>query len=566
MHELLQDEKGKKLFLLGNEAIVRGALEAGLNVSAAYPGTPSSEIGNNLYAISKDKTSGIYFEFSVNEKISMEVAATASATGLRSLTCLKHVGLNVASDVLMTLSYLGTKGGMVIVNADDPSMHSSQNEQDNRMFAKFAGIPILEPTNPQEAKDMVIEAFELSEKLELPVMLRTTTRISHARGIVELGSLPEDRAFKKGKFIRDPKRWVPVPAVARERHKVLLSRIDEAQKLSNVSKFNVISGNGKKAIISSGVAACYAEDAIFDLNISDQVSFLRLGFPFPLPKDSIVNFLKDKDEVLVVEELEPFIEDALKNILYDNNLNVRVYGKATSHLPKTFEFNPLQVKNAISKFMGISSDVNPDNLPDLSSVPALPMRPPSLCKGCPHTETYMRFKEALKELGTEENTIYPTDIGCYTLGLLPPIQMADFLLCMGSSIGSSAGFSVSTDQKILSFIGDSTFFHSGVSSLINAVFNNHSFCLVVLDNSTTAMTGHQPHPGMSIVPDDYDKTQVPIENVIKGIGIKNLFKINPYKKDESIATIKEALQRPGVTVVISESPCILYYKKVGGKK
>ncbi len=566
MHELLQDEKGKKLFLLGNEAIVRGALEAGLKVAAAYPGTPSSEIGNNLYQIAKDKNSGIYFEFSVNEKIAMEVAASASAAGLRSLTCLKHVGLNVASDVLMTLSYLGTKGGMVIINADDPSMHSSQNEQDNRMFAKFAGIPLLEPTNPQEAKEMIIKAFALSEQLELPVMLRTTTRISHARGVVELGALPEDRSFKKGKFIKDPKRWVPVPAVARERHKVLLTRMDEAEKLADTSNLNIISGNGKKAIIASGVAACYVEDAIFDLKLSDAVSFLRLGFSFPFPKNLIADFLKDKDDVLVVEELEPFIEDALKNVLFDNNLNIMVYGKATSHLPRTFEFNPLQVKTAIIKFTGVSSDANPDELPDLSSIPVLPMRPPTLCKGCPHTETYMRFKEALKELGLEDSAIYPTDIGCYTLGLLPPIQMADYLLCMGSSVGSSAGFSVSTEQKIVAFIGDSTFFHSGVPSLVNAVFNNHNFCLVVLDNSTTAMTGHQPNPGMSIVPDDYDKTQVPIENVIQGIGIKNLFKINPYKKEESVEIIKEALQKPGVTVVISESPCILYYKKVGGKK
>jgi indolepyruvate ferredoxin oxidoreductase alpha subunit len=216
--------------------------------------------------------------------------------------------------------------------------------------------------------------------------------------------------------------------------------------------------------------------------------------------------------------------------------------------------------------VGVSSEINSDDLPDLSSVPQLPMRPPTLCKGCPHTESYMRVKEAIKDLGIEENTIYPTDIGCYTLGLLPPIQMADYLLCMGSSIGSSAGFSVSTDQKIVAFIGDSTFFHSGITSLVNAVFNNHNLCLVVLDNSTTAMTGHQPNPGMSIVPDDYDKTHVPIENVIKGIGIKNLFKINPYKKEESHEIIKEALQKTGVSVILSESPCILYYKKLGGKK
>ncbi len=563
MHPLLSKDTGEKRLLLGNEAIVRGAIEAGAAVAAAYPGTPSSEIANNLFFISLEGNWPIYFEFSTNEKVAMEVAASAAAAGVRSLTCMKHVGMNVAADVLMTLAYVGVKAGMVIVTADDPSMHSSQNEQDNRTYAKFANLPMLEPTSPQEAKDMTIEAFEISERLELPVILRTTTRTSHVRGPVELGPLPEN-VKTKSTFEKNPRRWVPVPAVARMRHKVLLDQMEKAVPIAEESRFNQVSGNGKLGIVASGVSVCYVEDALMELKAENDVRFLKLGFTFPYPVSLLKELIKQVDEILVVEELEPFLEDEIKILCKDLGRDIPVYGKASGHFSRMYEFDPLMVKRAISNCLG--RRLKEREQVDLSKIPVLPMRPPTLCQGCPHRETYNAVKEALRELGQEEKAIYPTDIGCYTLGLLPPIQMADYLLCMGSSVGSSSGFSVATDHKIVSFIGDSTFFHSGLSSLASAYHNEHKFCLVILDNSTTAMTGHQPNPGIEIRPPGYERPRIPIEEAVKGLGIKNVYKVNPYKKKEAVSLFKEVLSKNELSVVIAQAPCILYYRKFGGKK
>ncbi len=564
--ELISKEVGKKALLLGNEAIVRGALEAGVDICAAYPGTPSSEIANNLFFISTKAPELLYFEFSTNEKVAMEVCAAAAASGKRSLTCMKHVGLNVASDVFNTLAYIGVKAGMVIVTADDPFMHSSQNEQDNRYYVKMASLPMFEPTNPQEAKDMTIAAFELSERLELPVIIRTTTRTSHVRGPVIFGELPEKQS-RPGCFKRDNKRWVPVPAVARIRHKILLERFEQAALEAENTPFNMLKGSGDIGIIATGIAACYVEDAIEFLNAWDKVRFLKLGLTYPQPRRMIFEFLRKVGRVLVVEELEPFQEEIIKGIAQDAAMDVPIYGKGTKHLSRLYEIDPLEVIELIAELIGI--DAPKESIPDISNMPEVPQRPPSLCAGCPHRETYTVVKEALKECNIkEEDVIFPTDIGCYTLGLLPPFNMADYLLCMGSSVGSSAGFSVATQQKIIAFIGDSTFFHSGISPLVNAVHNNHKFILVVLDNSTTAMTGHQPNPGIELMPPGYEgHTRVLIEDIVKACGVKHIRIIDPYKKQEAINTFKEIIELNELAVVISRAPCILYKRKVvGGKK
>jgi indolepyruvate ferredoxin oxidoreductase alpha subunit len=280
-------------------------------VAASYPGTPSSEIGNNLFQLNKEPAAEISFEFATNEKVAMEVAAAAAAAGVRSLTCMKHVGMNVASDTMMTLAYLGIKAGMVIVCADDPSMHSSQNEQDNRFYARMACLPLLEPTSPQEAKDMTVAAFDLSERLELPVILRTTTRTAHVRGPVELGQLPGHKKTT-GQFEKEPMRWVAVPAVARARHKILVEQAGKATQEAEASRYNTVQGNGRTGILASGVSACYVADALEELGCGDKVSFFRLGFSFPQPENKLLGFLRNVDKVLVVEELEPFQEDALK--------------------------------------------------------------------------------------------------------------------------------------------------------------------------------------------------------------------------------------------------------------
>ena len=562
MHPLLHSEPGTTMLLLGNEAIVRGAIEAGLRVGTTYPGTPSSEIGNNLFFISQEEDSPFYFEFSTNEKVAMEVAAAASAAGKRSLCCMKHVGLNVASDALMTLAYIGTKGGMVIVTADDPSMHSSQNEQDNRIYARLANLPMLEPRTPQEAKDMTIEAFKISERLELPVILRTTTRTAHVRGAVRFERPIEVAKEALGRFEKNPRRWVPVPAVARIRHKVLLDRMEECKALSEESSFNTMRGTGRDlAIVSSGVASNYTFDAIEELGLEERVRHLDLGFTHPLPRAMLIELLKGQKRVLVVEELEPVVEDELRALCQEEKIDVEIFGKRSGHFSRLYEFTPRIVREAIMEILNLEPKVERE-MPDLSWVPELPMRPPVLCKGCPHRETYNAVKEALKEIGEEENAIYPTDIGCYTLGLLPPINMADYLICMGSSVGSSCGFSASTEHKVVSFIGDSTFFHSGIAPLVNAVHNGHRFCLVIMDNSTTAMTGHQPNPGITLKPKGFDKPTISIEDVVRGCGVRHVAKINPYRKKEAVESLKEVLALDELTVVISEAPCILYAKRV----
>ncbi len=564
MHRLLTKQIDTPQLLLGNEAIVRGILEGGARVVAAYPGTPSSEISNNLFQITMDEPRRIYFEFSVNEKVAMEVAAAAAAAGVRSATCMKHVGLNVASDVFMTLAYLGVRAGMVIICADDPSAHSSQNEQDNRYYVQMAGLPLLEPTSPQEALEMTRDAFVLSEQLELPVVLRTTTRTAHVRGAVHCGQLPEVDE-KKGFFVKEMRRWVAIPATARLRHKALIEAGRNAQAISEESPYNSIKGSGKIGIIASGVSASYVEDAIEDLGCSEKVSFFRLGFAFPQPRKKLAEFLKTLDKALVVEELAPFQETAVKAIAQENSLCLPVLGKSSGHLPLCYEFTPKMVREAICSVLDRKDSFarQPVDMPDTSQ---LPIRPPSMCKGCPHTESYGVVKQAIKEMGHEADVLYPTDIGCYTLGALPPVLMADYLLCMGSSIGSSCGFAVSTDHKIVSFIGDSTFFHSGIPPLINAVHQKHSFCLVILNNFTTAMTGHQPNPGIPNMPLSKETSRVSIEAIVRGCGVENCFRINPNKKDAALEIVKKALSiEQGPVVIISEAPCILNMKKTGGK-
>ncbi len=560
MHQILKARPGEKLLLLGNEAIVRGALEGGVRVAAAYPGTPSSEIGNLLFQLQKELP-GLYFEFATNEKVAMEVAAAAAASGLRSLTCMKHVGLNVASDALMTLAYIGVKAGMVIVTADDPFCHSSQNEQDNRLYAKFSGLPMLEPSTPEEARQMVSWAFDLSERLELPVILRTTTRVSHARAIVQMGTLSDYETPVKGRFEKDPKRWVPVPAVARVRHQVLLEKGKEATVLADGSSWNRLSQRGRFGILVSGVSVNYVQDVLEELGLEKEISTLALGFTHPYPLGLLADFLRGLDTCLVVEELEPYLEEATHFVAHERNLSVNILGKFTGHFPRFGEFSPGLVKKALIKAYGL--DAESLEVPDISWVPELPPRPPTLCPGCPHRETYNLIKETLKELGETTDTIYPTDIGCYTLGLLPPIQMADYLICMGSSVGSACGFSVATDQRVVSFIGDSTFFHAGLSPLASAVYNLHRFTLVILDNETTAMTGHQPVPSQELRwPGLEDRPRIDIENLVKALGVEEVVTINPYRKKEAKEAVRPLLASDKLSVIISKAPCILFRGRV----
>ncbi len=559
MHKLLNHQPGQKMLLLGNEAISRGAVEAGVAVATTYPGTPSSEISLNLFQIARE--TDLYFEYSTNEKIALEVAAAAANAGVRSMCIMKHVGMNVAADAMMTLAYLGVKGGLVILTADDPYMFSSQNEQDNRYYAKLSGIPMLEPSSGQEAKDMTVAAFDLSEKLQQPVILRTTTRINHSTEQVITGNISPVKT--EGTFLKDPFNYVTVPAVSRNLHANLLKKLDMAANLSETSDYNFITGKGSWGIICNGVSYNYVSDAVNDLNIKDKVQIFRIGFSHPMPEILIKDFMKTCEKVLVVEEGEPFMEEAVKSFAQEAGLTFPIKGKKPDLFSRLYEFDPKLVRLNIARYFGV--DELPSQILDLSDIPPIPQRPPTLCAGCSHRATFYVVKKASEGM----ETICPTDIGCYTLGFLPPLAMGDFLICMGSSAGTSCGFSRTTDKKIISFIGDSTFFHSGISGLINAVFNNHNLTMVILDNGTTAMTGHQPHPGVDMKQLNMDGYgHVSIEEIVKGVGVPHVTVIKPFRIAKSIAAVKEAISFNGVSVIISREMCYLYargLKKSRGK-
>lgn len=557
MKELISGE-ASTLFLLGNEAIVRAALESGVRFVSAYPGTPSSEIIDRMYEMRKE--TGVRVEYAANEKVSMETAASVAMCGIRSLCSMKHVGLNVAADAFMTLAYVGVRGGMVIVTADDPSLHSSQNEQDNRFYAKMALVPMLEPSTPQEAYEMTKEAFELSERHATPCIVRTTTRVNHARGVVNVGEYRKVEGQIRGSFNKDPFRYVVVPMVGRRLRVDLIERLKRIEEASEESSFQVLGGTGgSMGIITSGVATLYVKDALRELDMLDRVKILKLGMTFPVPRKLIQSFLSQVESVLVVEELEPYLEEAVKVVAQESGWSGRIAGK--EYVPRAFELNVPLVRTAIGRFFGISYKPEYEAV-SAEAIPGdLPQRPPNLCPGCPHRATYHEIKKAF---GSE--AIYPTDIGCYTLGLLPPLSMADFLICMGSSISTAGGFSIAQEKPVVAFVGDSTFIHAGIPGLINSVFHGHSFLLVILDNSTTAMTGHQPHPGASMTREGLCDPCVRIEDIARACGAKRVEIINPLqvkKSEEVIASMKDSMKTDhGVYVLISRSPCPLLERRV----
>lgn len=546
MDRLLEVKPGSKVLLLGNEAIARAAIEAGVAVATTYPGTPASEIGDALARVAKD--AGIYFEYSTNEMVATEMAIGAAASGVRALVSMKHVGLNVASDALMTFAYTGTRGGFVLVTADDPSCHSSQNEQDNRYYALLGNIPLLEPSSPQECYEMTKEAFALSEKLELPVIVRTTTRVSHVRAPVVVGDI-ESRPRRKN-FIKDPGRFVTVPVVARARHLVLLERLKQAEKLAQESRLNRIfkvGAGGKLGVVTASAGFNYAMDAAKDMGLSADV--LKIGFSYPPPRNTVIDFLKSHETVAIVEELEPVLETAVRAIAQRERIATKIIGKEDGAFPRAYEFDQAIVAAGLSRAFGLAVNSASSGPIDLQG---LPVRPPVLCAGCPHSATYYAVNKA-----TNRKAIFASDIGCYTLGVSPPYSAADLLVCMGSSVGTAGGLAKVNDLPVIAFIGDSTFFHAGIPGLINAVHNGHKFLLMILDNRTTAMTGHQPHPGSGHGPSCCDITAVSMEEVVKGCGVRWLRVVDPYDMKAMTETVKDALAQPSVSVIIARRECAL---------
>lgn len=552
-HPLLSLSAGKTELLLGNEAIVRGALEAGVQVVTCYPGTPSSEVPDTFFRLAHQ--AGVFFEYSTNEKVALEVGGGAALAGAMTLVTMKHVGVNVAADPLMTLCYIGAPGGLLLLSADDPGCHSSQNEQDNRYYARLAGLPCLEPSTAQEAKDMTREALLLSKRLGAPFLLRTTTRVNHLRGPVLPGPLPE--RMPPAGFKKNPRQFVPIPAHARPMHVELLKRLSAFRAEAEASRFNTRSGKGRLGVIASGVSRAYLADALELSGLKGALKVLSLGFTHPLPEKLMAGFLRGLDTVLILEELEPILENDVRALAQRRGLPVRVLGKEESGLPRFGEFSTGLVEDALRKLCGKPKA----RRPQCASLEGLPLRPPNLCAGCPHRATFFAVRKTFGD-----DAVYSTDIGCYTLGILPPLSCADFLLCMGSSISAGSGAAKAAGQTVVAFIGDSTFFHSGITGLINAVHNGHDILVVILDNHTTAMTGHQPHPGVRKTVFGENARRVDVEAVVRGCGVEQVRTVDPLHHKATLKALDEFKGLAGVRVLIADHPCPLHSRRVEGKK
>ena len=547
---LLEGKKGERHLLLSNEAIVRGALEAGVHVVTCYPGTPSSEVPDTFYKIGGNGTR-YSMQYSVNEKVAMEVACGAALGGAMALVTMKHVGLNVAADPLFTSAYTGLPGGLVVLSADDPGFHSSQNEQDNRNYARAASLPCFEPASAQEAKDMTREAFRLARELQQPVLLRTTTRVSHMRGAVVFDELPGVQP--KVPFVRDPMRFVPVPAVAVRRHKVLEAKMEKARAIAETSQFNRVSippSLPRVGVIVSGISRSYLADALWSGSWQDKVRVLELGMTWPLPENCIAEFLASCDRVLVLEENDPLLENAVRVLVQKRGLKTRVEGKG-EELTVQGEYSTTLVMRVLSTYLD-----SPCQLRNAIAPNNLPKRPPNLCAGCSHRAVYYAARQVFGD-----DSYYSSDIGCYTLGMLPPLRCADFLICMGSSVSAGSGFALATGKTVVGFIGDSTFFHSGMTGLANAVFNRMNIVLVILDNGTTAMTGHQPNPGMLQDLLGTECQHLDIESIVRGFGVTQVKKVHAFNLKAVVSALNEFKDLSGVRVLISEEPCALYARR-----
>ncbi len=523
----------EKAILSGNEAIARGAFEAGVKVASAYPGTPSTEILENVV-----KYPVIDASWATNEKVALEVGIGACFGGARALVTMKHVGVNVAADPLFTLSYTGVRGGLVLVVADDPELHSSQNEQDSRNYAKFAKIPMLEPADSQEALEFTRLAFDISETFDTPVFLRTTTRISHSKSIVALGTpvqgLPEPS------LERNPPKFVMLPGNARLRHKVVEERLVAMEEWACVQEFNTIEeGKGEVGVITSGVSYQYAREILPEADI------LKLGMVYPLPKRLIREFAARFKTLYVIEELDPFIEEQVRA------MGIDVKGKELFSI--CGELTPGRVTKGLS---------GEEIAPSYTHQETLPNRPPNMCPGCPHRGVFLSLNRL--------KAFVSGDIGCYTLGFMPPLSAMDTCVCMGASIGNATGISKTLSpedqKKVVAVIGDSTFLHTGINGLIDMAYNKSTATVIILDNRITGMTGRQENPSSGYTLMGEEAYEVDLEQLVRATGVKHVQVIDPYELDKTRETIREEMNRPEVSVIITRRPCMLIKRDVVERK
>jgi len=564
MNPVELNEPGKTVLMMGNEAIARGAIEAGVDFSASYPGSPSSEIQEMLARTSR--TFGHYAQWSVNEKVALESCIGASFGGLKAVTSMKQNGLNVASDILMTANLSGINKPVVLVVADDPQGHSSTNEMDSRPYVKFADLPLLEPSNTQEAKDMTKWAFELSERLKSLVLVRSVTRISHARGDVKLGEIPE----------RDPRpdfgpndRYLSLPPIFQ--HMKMHKKMEQAAEIFDNSPFNEYFGpeGAKQVVVASGPAVMYAREAITKMGLEDKVGMLKIGTTWPLPGNFIANALEGAEELLVIEEIDPFLEDNLKSLIVDMGLPIKkVYGKNSGHVagplgPGIGEVNPdIAVKGINAAFGYPVPEIKPVQLSENARNivgAAIPYRELAFCAGCPHRASFWVTNMALKLDGRDG--VVMGDIGCYSMGAgRTGYFLPRTMHCMGSGIGFANGLGqlnrFGFNKPVLAFAGDSTFFHACMPALVNAKYNEADVTMVVLDNSATSMTGFQPHPGTGENALGEEAPATDIAEISRGMGIKTIV-LEPFDVEESARSLADLLREKGVKLVVFRHPCAL---------
>ena len=513
-----------KKLMLGNEAVARGAYEAGVTVVSSYPGTPSTEITENIV-----KYDNIFVEWAPNEKVACEVAIGASVAGARSMTCMKHVGLNVMADPVFTVSYTGVNGGLVMCVADDQGMHSSQNEQDSRHYAKASKILMLEPSDSTECRDFTKKAYELSEQFDTPVFLRLSTRVSHSQSLVE----EEEKVdYQLKDYVKDASKYVMMPGNAIKRHVIVEERMEKLAEMAETSELNTVENNGSKiGVITAGIAYTYAKEAL-----GDNVNYLKLGVVYPLPEKKIKEFAAQCDKVFVVEELDPFIEEYCKQI------GVEVIGKDVFTL--LGEYTPTMIKKAVLGIEGAKSAEIEETIP---------VRPPVMCPGCPHRGTFY----VLKKLGL----VVSGDIGCYTLGAPAPLASVDTTICMGASVSAAHGMVKARGKdfakKLVSVIGDSTFMHSGITGLVDIVYNKGINTVIILDNSITGMTGHQNNPTTGYTIRNEETKQVNLIALAKSVGVENVVVADPFDVKTFEEVVKAELEKEEPSVIIAQRPCAL---------
>ncbi len=544
-----------KKILLGNEAVVQGALDAGVDFVSGYPGCPSAEIGDEFGRIAREN--GVYAEYATNEKVALESAIGASFSGLKTLVNMKSFGINVCSDSLFPLAYTGTKGPMVIFVGDDPSCHSSaQSEQDSRGYAYLSKIPVLDPSSPQECYDFTKLGFEISEKFKVPVILRSVTRVAHQRAPVIFEGRRGNQQ-KIGNFVKNPHQFCTMPPRVMEMKNELLEKLGKISAYAEKSKVNKIDGGKKSSsvgIIATGISYFYVKEAMEMLGLD--LPILKLGFFYPLPEKMIASFLKGKKKILVAEELDPYLEKEIKRIAKDANLKVEIFGKNV--LPETGELDAEKVVFALSKILKlkIKNSLKVKNLKL-----EIPRRTARLCEGCP----YWHILPTIKRVAPE-GTIFGGDIGCNMIAGLAPHNIQDYLFSMGASMGISHGVSKSTKQKVISLIGDGTFFHSGIPGLVNAVYNKSNPLIIVLDNRITAMTGHQPNPGMGKTLMGNVVEEIKIEEIVRACGVKNIKVLDLVTAPDLEVAIKEFLPKEEVSVIICKRICALLERRLKKEK